>query len=142
MRRVWLLLPLILATGCKLNLAPEDENEPAVVTQVTIPNIQLNCVPHGGGSFGKRCTGFVDVSVTPVLPSNYRLGAVLNAMSITGETRTTGAVVTRIPLEGDAIGCPFTQPSHVAVHDDAHLYPNALAIVRINWTTGTLCSNW
>ena len=140
MRRLLLLLPVLLA-GCEAIAAPDDEPAPPQRT-LTIPNIQLNCVPHGGGSFGKHCTGYVDVSASPAFPANYRLGAVLNAMSITGETRTNGGAVTRIPLEGDAIGCPFSQPSHVAIHDDAHLYPTPLAVVQINWTTGTLCTQW
>ena len=137
-----IVIVAIVLPACQPIVGPGDNGNAPPPQEAWIPNIQLNCVPHGGGSFGKHCTGFVDISIRPALPSNHRLGAVLNGMSITGEARTNGGITTRIPLEGDAIGCPFSQPSFVAVHDDAHFYPSTLALVEFRWTTGTLCTQW
>ena len=139
MRRV-LILCLVVA-GCEQVFGLDEETE-EIARTITMARIQLDCTPHGGGSFGKDCTGFVEVSASPAFPANHRLGVILNASSIGGETRTTGTAVTRVPLDGDAIGCPFSQPSHISVHDDTHDFSNPLAIIEFRWTTGTLCSQW
>ena len=139
MRTILLFLLIFSTLGAKECGRTTEPEEPL---QVSIPNIQLECVPHGGGSFGKHCTGFVDVSVTPAFRSGHRFGVILNSSAIGGETTATGAVVNRVPIAGDAIGCPFQNPSHVGIHDDQHKIPNAIAVVQITWTTGTRCANW
>lgn len=101
--------------------------------------ISLNC--PASASFAKTCSGTVRLNFSRAPSSGTSYFVVLNAGNINGTASTTGATSLDIPLSGQTVSCPFTNPSNLIVYLGTST-GNAEASLSFNWTSGTLCTNW
>lgn len=101
------VLPLAVA-GCSMANATQPTGPSCAVSYCGSVSFHINmqCNPNG---FGWRCSGTVTVTFGSAPPSYVKVR--LNAGGISGAANTGGASTVDVPISGDAIACPFVNPS-------------------------------
>ena len=129
------LVALIGAGPCSEATSPTED--PLVIT---LPNINLNCVPTQ--SFAKQCDGTATLNFSKAPASGTSYFVVLNAGNINGSASSTGTTQLQIPIGGQTLSCPFGNPSNLIVYQGTAPSGTSIASLNFQWSSGTLCTNW
>lgn len=130
---------LLFAVTAVVGACAEATAPPPPPIQITMGPISLNC--PASTSFARTCTGTVRLNFSRAPASGTSYFVVLNAGNINGSASTTGTTSLDVPLSGQTMSCPFTNPSNLIVYRGTST-GNAEASLDFRWTSGTLCSNW